>query len=144
MDQAVQDNGQPFLDVFSRDPVEVLRPLGVEFDRNVRFAETVADLDLGILQGVSGQERFVLEKDRVLGPASGGSVRTGLSGDDITLRDVPFEGVFEAVLVVDELEFQEGRPADQTFGAGRILDPGKLDDDPIHPLRDDLRLGYAN
>ena len=47
------------------------------------------------------------------------------------------------MLVVDELEFQKGRPADQVFGAGRILDPGKLDDDPVRPLRDDLRFGDA-
>ncbi len=57
MDDAVQDDRQTFLDVFRGDPVEVLRPLGVELDGDVRFAEAVADLDLGVLQGVAGQER---------------------------------------------------------------------------------------
>ena len=66
MDHAVQDDGQAFLHVFPGDPVEVLCPLGVELDRDMRFAETVADLDLGALEGVAGQEGLVFKKNRIL------------------------------------------------------------------------------
>jgi hypothetical protein len=66
VDHAVQDNRQPFFDVIPGDPVKVFRPLGVELQRDVRLAESVTDLDLGALKGVTGQERFVFEKNRVL------------------------------------------------------------------------------
>ena len=67
----------------------------------------------------------------------------GALHQDAPCRDVAPQGILEAVLLVDELELQQGRPADEVDGPFRVLDSGQLDQDPVVALGDDLGLRHA-
>ena len=61
MNHTIQYDGQTFADVFIGDPIEIRRPLRVEFDGNMGFAKTVGNLNFGGLQRSAGQQGFIFQ-----------------------------------------------------------------------------------
>jgi hypothetical protein len=55
-------------------------------------------------------------------------------------RDVAFQSLLEAVLLVHQLEIQTRRLADEVNGSLGIFDTRELDEDPVTGLRPDVRL----
>ncbi len=143
IDVVVQDDGQALLHVFGGDLVEEPGPLGVKIQGNIGLVEIGFDAHAGVREDVSGHQGPPLQKKGPAGDDPGVFIGSLLIEDLVPRGKVALESLFQAVLIIHQLELQEGGPADQFDRPLRVLDAGKLDEDLIFPLGGDDRFGHA-
>ncbi len=141
---AVQDDGQLLADVALGDLAEAPGPLRIELDGDLPIARRIGvGRDFGARELGPRQQRPLLDDDGYLLLGLSVLVHPALGEEFGALRQAPGDGLVDWGLIVDELEFEEGRLADESLGARGVLQPGKLYEDPIVALAGDDRLRHA-
>ena len=117
------------LGAFGEDP----RPLSVEGDEDRGRAGLLVDSGCGVDDGIAGEHELPVQQHRAA-VALAIEARAGghPSGERIRHR----------VLLVHHPELEGGGGPEDVLGAGGVLDPRELDDDPVVPLALDHRLRH--
>src|SRR5581483_10271087 len=134
VDFVVQDNREPAFDVFGGDTLEEPRARVVKHELDVWTFETRARAHVRVGDIGARHERLRLEQVR----------RSILSVENLSAGRRPaFQRVFDAVAIIDQLEFEQSRLLDELLRLFGILNAGQLDENFLLPLALDDRLADA-
>ena len=140
---AVEDDGEMAPDVLLGHLTEDPRPDRVKLDRHLPVAGRVRiRRDLRPVQLGAGEQRLFLHDERRLALGLRLLVHAPLVQDLVALGELARQRLLRAHAVVDQLELQQRRLADEGLGALRILDTRQLDQDAVLALPSDRRLGH--